>query len=265
VAKGDTRRRHENCDGFTLVEMVAALAIAAVVIVATAALLHNLALNFDRGTSRVAGGERLALAAQRLATDIGSAAFVLQKTQGAPVLAFAGTAAKIVFISAVGEAVGSLQYEPQLAGQHVVSLTIDTAGSTTQIIRRRGVWPGPRTPFTEVPLKDDVVLLEGKFDAAFAFARPASDGKLEWVDVWTGEQALPRLIRLSARDRASGGDLFGGTEFTVRADAPLSCAVADATIECLSGTESESAQKPNAPQQGSPQQASSQQTSGNSQ
>jgi Prokaryotic N-terminal methylation motif len=252
VAKGHTRRTHDSRSGFTLVEMVAAFAIGAVIIFATAALLHNIALSFDRGTSRVAGGERLAVAAQRLATDIGSAAFVLQKTPAGPALAFSGTAARIVFISAASEAAGSLQYEPQLVGQHVVSLAVDTSGNTTQIVRRRGAWPGPRTPFAEVALKDDVVLLEGAFDAAFSFARPASDGTLEWVDTWTGEQALPRLIKITARDRGSGGDLFGGTEFAVRADARLSCAVAEATTECLSGTESEAAQKPNAQQAAQP-------------
>src|SRR5258708_37166269 len=70
--RAHTERRH----GFTLVEALAALAIAAVIIAATSALVHNVALHFDHGTRGVSEGERLILAVERLAADIGSARFV---------------------------------------------------------------------------------------------------------------------------------------------------------------------------------------------
>ena len=61
------------CDGFTLVEVLAALAIASVIIMASAALIRNVALFFDRGTRGVTEAERLMLAVERLAGDFGSA------------------------------------------------------------------------------------------------------------------------------------------------------------------------------------------------
>jgi general secretion pathway protein J len=221
--------------GFTLIETIAAFAIGSVVILAAAVLLHNVAFSFDRGTSRVTNGERLALAAERLASDIGSASFVLQKTSGGVTAAFTGAPARMIFIGLEGADAG-LRPDNQPAVQEVVSLTVEPAGDATRIIRRRGAWPGPRTPFDTVVLKDDVILLEGTFDAAFSFARPAPDGTLSWVDSWSGEPTIPRLVKLTLRDQATGGDLLGGTEFTIRADAPALCAAADAGPECLTGT-----------------------------
>ena len=64
------------CDGFTLIEVLAALAIASVIIMASTALVHNVALFFDRGTRSVTEAERLMLAVERLAGDFSSARFV---------------------------------------------------------------------------------------------------------------------------------------------------------------------------------------------
>lgn len=244
------RDQREDQNGFTLVEMVAAFAIGSVIILTAAALLHNVALSFDRGTSRVTGGERLAIAADRLATDIASAGFVLQKTSAGIAVAFAGAPARVVFVGFEGADAGPQRQDHQSGGQEVVSLTVEPADEGTQIVRRRASWPGPRTSIEDVALKDDVVLLKGSFDAAFAFARAAPDGGLSWVDTWAGEHTLPRLVKLALRDRVSGADLLGGAEFAIRADAPLPCAAADAGAECLSASGSEPQQSPQtAPQQ----------------
>lgn len=220
--------------GFTLIEMVAAFAIASVIIFAAAALLHNIALSFDRGTGRVAGGERLAVAAQRLAADVAAAGYVLQKARAGIVPAFAGAPDRVVFISFQGYPATAGWIAPHSVGRQVVSLTVEAAGDDSQIVRRRAAWPGPRAPFQDAALGDDVVLLKGAFDAAFKFARAMPDGTLSWVDSWTGEQTMPRLVKLAIRDRASGVDLLGGAEFALRADAPPACAIADANSDCLS-------------------------------
>src|SRR5262245_1541270 len=43
-------RERGGADGFSLVEILAALAVASIVLVATTALMRNVALHFDRGT-----------------------------------------------------------------------------------------------------------------------------------------------------------------------------------------------------------------------
>ncbi len=217
--------------GFTLIEVLAALAVASVIVMATAGLLHNVVWSFDRGANRVSAGERLVLVADRLTTDIGSARFVLQGTVPAAV-AFVGTPAKITFVGAGSVDPVSRQdmsrqdlsrQDEVLSAPEVVSVALEAGEETTALVRRRGAWRGSRSQLADAALRDEVVLLAGRFDGAFTFARMGVDGHLTWSSSWTGEQSLPRLVKLSLRDRASGVDLLGGAEFLIRADASRTC------------------------------------------
>jgi len=225
----DIRRR----DGFTLIETLAALTIASVIIIATAELIHSVALNFDRGTRSASEGERLMLAVERLAQDFGSARFVGRSTESGTALAFTGEQAsgdKPASIMFVGS--GGVMSGPQ--GEEVVILTIEQAGDVTRLVRRRAPWMGSRTRFENVSPQDAVVLIEGTIGIAFVFGRIGADGALAWSNSWTGESALPRFVRLILRDRATGSDLLGEADFVVRANAPPACGRPDASASCLS-------------------------------
>src|SRR5271169_2218702 len=91
-------------EGFTLVEVLAALTIASVIIVASAALIRNVAIYFDRGTRGATEAERLVLAVGRLAGDFGSARFVPRRTADGVAIAFAAGPASVVFVGAGGVA-----------------------------------------------------------------------------------------------------------------------------------------------------------------
>ena len=123
-------------DGFTLIEVLAALAIASVIIMASTALIHNVALFFDRGTRGVGEAERLLLAVERLASDFSSARFVSQRTEaGAADVAFAGEPASIVFVGAGRAASRSLDDD-------LISLRVEQEGEVSRLVRRRATWPG---------------------------------------------------------------------------------------------------------------------------
>ena len=190
--RAHTERRH----GFTLVEVLAALAIAAVIIAATGALVHNVALHFDHGTRGVSEGERLILAVERLAADIGSARFVTRMSEGSAALAFIGepaTAAqpaRMIFVGAGGVAANA-------SGEEVVSLTAEQDEDVARLVRRRAPWLGPRTRFEDITLQDPVVLLEGKFLISFAFGRISQDNALAWSDDWRRQASLPRFVQLT--------------------------------------------------------------------
>jgi len=221
-------RTRVGCDGFTLIEVLAALAIASVIIMASTALIHNVALFFDRGTRSVTEAERLMLAVERLAGDFGSARFVPRRIeQGTGAAAFAGEPTRIVFVGAGRAASGSLDDD-------LISLAVEQDGEVSHLVRRRATWPGPSARFEDVTPKDPVVLIEGKLDISFVFGRFAPDGALVWSATWAGEKALPQYVRLNLRDRATGVNLVGEADFVIRANAPAACGQADAVVACLS-------------------------------
>ena len=71
----------------------------------------------------------------------------------------------------------------------------------TRLVRRRSVWLGPRAGLLAEAAGDAVVLLEGRFDISFDFARMDARGALAWTDRWKGETELPRLVRLDSPTR----------------------------------------------------------------
>ena len=227
------RRVRVGCDGFTLIEVLAALAIASVIIMASAALIRNVALFFDRGTRGVTEAERLMLAVERLAGDFGSARFVWRRTEDGVAAAFAAEQASgerpasIVFVGA-GRVVSTPRVDDDL-----ISLVVEEEGEVRRLVRRRAIWTGPRARFEDVTPQDPVVLIEGKVDISFVFGRVTPDGALAWYASWAGERVLPRYVRLILRDRATGADLLGEADFMVRANAPAACGRADAAVACL--------------------------------
>jgi prepilin-type N-terminal cleavage/methylation domain-containing protein len=234
-------RRADRCRGFTLIEALAALAIASVVIMAVAALIHDVARHFDRGTRGVQEAERVMLAVERLAQDFNSARFVVWSSDNGPALAFTGEPAaddkpaRVVFVGDAGVSAG-----PQ--GEEVVTLTVERSGDVSRLVRRRSPWTGRRMHPEDVSPQDAVVLIEGRFDIAFVFGRVGPDGGLSWSPVWIGETTLPRFVRLILLDRATGADLLGEADFVVRADAPGPCGRPDAGASCLSAALAEAGQ-----------------------
>jgi len=237
------RRTRAGSDGFTLIEVLAALAIASVIIMASAALIHNVALFFDRGTRSVTEAERLMLAVERLAGDFSSARFAPRRAgQGTAAVAFAGESARIVFVGAGRAASGSLDDD-------LLSLAVEQDGEVSRLVRRRATWPGPRARFEDVTPKDPVVLIEGKLDISFIFGRFAPDGALAWSTSWAGENALPQYVRLNLRDRTTGTSPLGEADFVIRANAPAACGQADAVVACLNVASSTPSNVPSAQRQ----------------
>src|SRR5262245_39344932 len=153
-------------EGFTLIEVLAAFAIAAVIIIACATLVRDVALHFDRGARTVNEVERFALAIDRLSADFGSARMVPRRTQAGSAYASSGEASRVVLVGPAPVASGP-------RGEEVIVLTSERDGDVQRLVRRRAPWLGPRSQFEDVVPGNPVVLLEGKWDIGFVFARLA--------------------------------------------------------------------------------------------
>ncbi|WP_020175940.1 prepilin-type N-terminal cleavage/methylation domain-containing protein [Methyloferula stellata] len=250
--------------GFTLVEMLAALAIASAIIVSIGMMIHQSVFFFDHGTHTIDRSEELALAIDSLTRDFGATRFVLQKTGKASdtananpknanpnnahakgvatkggdaknvKAAFSGMPAnedepaKILFITAGGKTSRGWAEE-------VVSLTSEPGDGMTRLVRRRAAWTGPRMKLEDAELGDPVILLKGDFSIGFSFSELTKDGRIVWHDMWTGELGVPRSVRVSFRDFETNNDLLPGMEFRIHADAPIACASGESGCLSISG------------------------------
>jgi general secretion pathway protein J len=208
--------------GFTLLELLAALAIGSVVLAAVAGLVRNVGLSFEAGTRGVANAERVMLAAERMTADFASARY-LQRPAGEQAKAMlVGGPKKVVFVGAAGVAAGA-------QGDEVVVLEVEETGETARLVRRRAPWLGHRTSLADVKPADPVILLEGRLQMTFGYA----DRTLVWKDRWLDAPDLPRFVRLVLRDRTTGAAALTPLDFQIRSDAPPPCSKAEATPACI--------------------------------
>ena len=209
-----------------MIESLVALAVTAMIVFSTAALVHDGAFFFDRGTRAVDQTEQFALAVDCLTRDLAAARFVLEIGARGPTAAFTGDGqGRALFITSGGRAPG-----PQ--GEEVVEYSVDRNDAGASLVRRRSPWTGPRMRLDDAELRDPVVLLSGAFDISFEFLDSSSPGALVWQDEWTNAKTLPHSMRLKLLDRSTGVDLLAGRDFLIRANAPLSCA--SGKDDCLS-------------------------------
>jgi prepilin-type N-terminal cleavage/methylation domain-containing protein len=216
-------RRRATRTGFTLLELLATLAIGSVVLTATAGLVRNVAMSFDLGTRGAANVERLLLAVERLGGDFAAARFVSRPMNKGGGALFLGEPKRVLFVSAGRTASG--------ADEEVVSLEVQEAGDMTRLVRRRAAWGGPIVGFEDVQPADPVVLLEGPLVIRFAYTDEPSAQGFGWAETWSARR-LPRYVRLLLRDRDTGTDLLPTAPFVIRADAPAACAFPGASGTC---------------------------------
>jgi prepilin-type N-terminal cleavage/methylation domain-containing protein len=225
----------DSSGGFTLLELLAALAVGSVVLAAVAGLIRNVGLSFEAGTRNVGHAERLLLGLERMTADLASARFLLKTTDQGVRSIFAGGPRNLAFVSAAGVTSASM-------GEEMVLLDVEEAGEVSRLVRRRLPWLGHRTP-ADVKPRDAVVLLEGPLRISFAYA----DRALVWTDRWIDKPDLPRYVRMVLRDRATGAVLFHAPDFEIRANAPPPCSKAEATLDCIPAATPPGAGSPSRP------------------
>jgi general secretion pathway protein J len=222
--------------GFTLMEMLIAIALMGIVLSALATITAQWIPNWHRGFARVQHNEMLDIALSRLVADVGAAEFVTANRKATKPL-FDGAELSVTFVRA---ALGP-NTRPSLEVVRI-SQTADRLGSL--LVRSRSPF-APTDPDTPQSLPalftDQVALLRAPYQVSFAYAD--RDGL--WHDSWLNEDGMPTGVRFTVRDTVSERCLAVSTAAIVRVDVPADCVQQKTKSDC--GTPADDARNKSQP------------------
>lgn len=184
------QRRAETRAGFSLIEMLAALAIAGAMIAVVSEFAGRAMRNWNRGEQTIAVMEMVTRGVGRLATDL---SLVLPmpppETDGSTVF-FAGDPAHIQFVAVTGFGGGS-------KGVELLDIVAVADRDDTLVVRRRGPVAIP------AQLGDPVTLLRGRLQVRFSYSDRAGRRSATWAK----KAELPAAVVVEFLNPA-GGSVF---------------------------------------------------------
>jgi len=209
--------------GFTLIETLVAIMLFGLVMGALATVTAEWLPNWKRGLLRAQDDQKVAIALERLVSDLSAAQSIAPNRLSKTPL-FLGEETSVVFVRSALGPNGS-------RGLEIVQIA-EISDSRGQALVRR------RTPFTILPssdpsseqikLADPVVLLREPFHVTFSYAGP--DG--QWMRAWHNVGILPSAVRFSIRNGKSGSALIStATRIHVDMMAPQPDATSEPEIE----------------------------------
>jgi type II secretory pathway component PulJ len=196
--------------GFSLVEVLAALVVTLLLVVALVPFASHMLATWARGTETTRLVELVTRGVGLLRSDLRHAVVWAGYGQAENLLLFRGNEASMSFPAATG-------LGPGRNGLEMISVTVDASADGRALVRRRA----PLVGSTYASFRDPVVLFSGPFRYVFRYFPRQGPG----VPVWTSFNELPARVELTIADER--GPIFA---------APLELPVfASISAACLAG------------------------------
>ncbi len=175
--------------GFTLLEMMLALALTGVMVSAIAVFAGQWMTSWRAGFAQLQATDLLSLGLERLSADISSAQYAAVNSAQETTL-FLGDAKSVVFVrrSPAPDTLGRLE---------VVRIAQTTDARGAALIRTRALYVplSPGTPISSLHFTDPVALIRAPFLISFAYAGATR----VWRESWSLNKALPAAVRVTVR------------------------------------------------------------------
>ncbi|MGI9409904.1 MAG: PulJ/GspJ family protein [Hyphomicrobiaceae bacterium] len=210
VRLANSTGRHQR--GFTLVEMLASLAIAAVAFVLIGSNVRLLASSWDRHTERLQQSDQLIRGGRVLQRDLQAIRRVREGEPDSRTLSFAGNRRSVSFVTLEPE-------YPVRPGLAFVSYGLREGTSGFQLIRRRARFTEGAS-ITAVDFKDPVVIFDDISDLQFGYLSETPDSA-GWMARWSDPETLPALVRI--RTVKTTGPGIPDVVVRLRSDAEQEC------------------------------------------
>jgi general secretion pathway protein J len=212
------RRPDRRRAGFSLVEVLAALAATVLVIGAFSPFAAQLVASWGRGARTAEFVDMATTAFARLDRDLrGTVPLFITRGEETSMV-FRGGPGYVLFASATG-------FGPGREGIELVSLAVEANAAGVSLIRRHA--PLGTSPDGQ-GFRDPVVLFTGRYRFNFAFVDDAGKRSAEWVN----RPAMPRRVELSILDADGRPALPAAVSFAVPADYPAACLASDPPQAC---------------------------------
>ena len=200
--------KRRDAGGFTLLEVLASLALLALLMVGVYSGIRTATVSVRAGTALIERSDQIRAAQQFLRRELAQSLSqtMAYSAQGAPVV-FVGTAREMRYVAPLPGYLGRLG--PQLQRLQLVD---DGSGTFRLELSLALLPPDGRPP---QPLGEPQVLLDHVLDGSFSYkGLDGSGAETGWSETWSDGRKLPQLVRIALR--ASGNEAWPQLQVPLR-------------------------------------------------
>jgi general secretion pathway protein J len=214
------RRRAADTAGFTLVEMLVAMLLMAMIVGALTTVTAQWLPAWSYGFSRLQRTELMAIGLDRIARDLADAAFISADRKNKSPF-FDGADLSVVFVRPA--------ISPNARGGLEIVRISESADQQGRLVARAAAPFAPgQISAGQINFANPVVLIRAPYRLLLAYA-----GKDRlWKSNWHGEKVLPSAVRLTIRDAATDRPLAASTVVDIHAEVSADCAQSTSDDAC---------------------------------